>query len=111
MFPMASPDAAVTKLYSRVAGVYDAGTYFPESRSLSAALDETSLGREEAVLEVAVGTGGAFREILRRNPSGRNVGIDLTDAMLRRARAKAERSGARFELMQADASALPFADG
>jgi ubiquinone/menaquinone biosynthesis C-methylase UbiE len=103
---MAARDA--TELYSRVAAVYDAWTYFTESRSLGTALDASGIRDGDAVLEVAVGTGVAFREVLRRNPSGRNVGIDLTAAMLRRARRKAERSRARYELIEADARALPF---
>jgi ubiquinone/menaquinone biosynthesis C-methylase UbiE len=98
------------QLYSRVAGVYDAWTWFTESRSLEKALDEAAIRDGDAVLEIAVGTGVAFREILRRNPNGRNAGIDLTEAMLRRARAKAERCGVSFELVQGDARSLPFAD-
>src|SRR5947207_3367530 len=108
---MPASETSVTKLYSRVAGVYDAWTFFTESRSLEAALDDAQIREQEVILEVAVGTGVAFREVLRRNPLGRNVGIDLTDAMLERARAKAERSGVPFELLRGDARALPFADG
>ncbi len=100
----------VAKAYTRVAPLYDAWTYFTESRSLRAALDQAAIRDEEAILEVAVGTGIAFRELLKRNPSGRNVGIDLTNAMLQRARQKAQRSGARFELFEADARRLPFPD-
>jgi ubiquinone/menaquinone biosynthesis C-methylase UbiE len=55
-------------------------------------------------------TGVVFRELLRRNPSGRNVGIDLTEAMLARARRKAEASGVPFELSVGDARTLSFAD-
>src|SRR5829696_9261369 len=66
----------VTQKYSRVAGIYDAWTWFTESRSLSAALEEAAIRDGDSVLEVAVGTGITFREVLRRNPSGRNVGID-----------------------------------
>jgi ubiquinone/menaquinone biosynthesis C-methylase UbiE len=102
--------ARTEDLYSRVAGVYDAWTWFTESRSLEKALEAAAIRNGDAVLEIAVGTGVAFREILRRNPDGRNAGIDLTDAMLRRARAKAERSGVAFELVQGDARSLPFAD-
>ena len=39
----------------------------------------------QSILEVAVGTGMAFREILRRNPRGQNRGIDLSPGMLSRA--------------------------
>lgn len=100
----------VVGAYSRVAAIYDAWTWFTESRSLDAGLERAHIRDGESVLEVAVGTGIAFREILRRNPSGRNVGIDLTAAMLRRARQKAERSGVPFELIVADARSLSFDD-
>jgi len=103
--------ADITEKYSRVARLYDAWTWFTESRSLEAALDEARIRNGDAVLEVAVGTGITFREVLRRNRDGRNVGIDLTDAMLRRARRKAERTDTNFELLRADAQALPFGDG
>jgi ubiquinone/menaquinone biosynthesis C-methylase UbiE len=98
----------VVKLYSRVAFLYDAWTYFTESRSLRVALELAAIRDGEAVLEVAVGTGIAFREVLRKNPSGRNVGIDLTEAMLRRARARAEEAGTSYELIRTDARALSF---
>jgi ubiquinone/menaquinone biosynthesis C-methylase UbiE len=101
----------VKQIYSRVAGIYDVWTHFTELRSLEAALDDAGIRRGDAVLEVAVGTGVAFAEILRRNPVGHNVGVDLTEPMLRRARIKADAAGVRCELLQADAQALPFADG
>src|SRR5262245_19359856 len=81
-----------------------------ERKSLHAALDRAAIRDGEAVLEVAVGTGVVFREILRRNPSGRNAGIDLTEAMLRRARKKAAGSGVPFELTIGDARAMACAD-
>jgi ubiquinone/menaquinone biosynthesis C-methylase UbiE len=95
-------------IYSRLAFIYDTWTYFTESRSLDLALDSAAIRDGDAVLEVAVGTGIAFREILRRNPSGRNVGVDLTEAMLSRARARAEASGTPYELVCGDARALAF---
>ncbi len=97
-------------MYTRVAWIYDAWTGFTERRSLEAAIEDSGICDGDAVLEVAVGTGVAFREILRRNPSGSNVGVDLTEAMLRRAREKAQREGVRCELLRADARALPFDD-
>jgi ubiquinone/menaquinone biosynthesis C-methylase UbiE len=98
----------VVRLYSRVAFLYDTWTYLTESRSLRVALDVAAIRDGEAVLEIAVGTGIAFREILRRNPSGRNVGIDLTETMLERARARAQGAGTPYELIRGDARALSF---
>ncbi len=100
----------VTAIYTRWAFAYDAFTWLTERSSLRRALAEARVRDGQAVLEVAVGTGVAFRDLLRANPSGRNAGIDLTAAMLRRARAKADETGVPFELAVADARALPFAD-
>ena len=78
----------VVAIYSRLAFIYDAWTWMTERKSLRVALSRAAIHDGEAVLEVAVGTGLVFREVLLRNRSGRNVGIDLTEAMLRRTRRK-----------------------
>jgi ubiquinone/menaquinone biosynthesis C-methylase UbiE len=63
------------------------------------------------VLEVAVGTGLAFERILKLNPSGRNEGIDLTEAMLKRAERRAAASGSdNYRLRIGDAYDLDFPD-
>jgi len=98
----------IVGMYSKLALVYDAWTRLTERESLHAALERAAIRDGEAVLEVAVGTGVLFQEILRRNPSGRNVGIDLTEPMLQRARHKARQTGAPFELIVGDARALSF---
>jgi demethylmenaquinone methyltransferase / 2-methoxy-6-polyprenyl-1,4-benzoquinol methylase len=66
----------------------------------------------EAVLEVAIGTGAQLVELGRRNPTGRTVGIELSDGMLAQARKKAAAAGIeqRVELLRADALELPFED-
>ena len=100
----------IAERYGKLAFVYDAWTWFTERKSLAAGVARAAIRDGEAVLEVAVGSGFVFRKILLANPSGRNVGIDITDAMLRRTRRKAEPTGARFELVNADARKLPFPD-
>lgn len=68
------------------------------------ALYQGAAGR---VLLVAVGTGVDLRHI----PAGCHVfGIDISDAMLRRARARAEWSRSPLALVRTDALALCFAD-
>jgi ubiquinone/menaquinone biosynthesis C-methylase UbiE len=59
------------------------------------------------VLDVGTGTGEGVLAVLARFPDAEVVGVDLSERMLERARAKAP--GARFE--QADASALRFEAG
>ena len=101
----------VVATYSRLAFIYDAWTRMTETKSLRVALSHAAIRDGEAVLEIAVGTGVVFREVLLQNPSGKNVGLDLTQAMRRRARRKAESTGVPFTLELGDARALRFDDG
>jgi ubiquinone/menaquinone biosynthesis C-methylase UbiE len=98
-------------VYTRVAPVYDLWAAATESRARRRTLELAGIRDGERVLEIAVGTGAAFAEVLRRNRGGENVGIDLTPAMLARARRKAEATGVPFTLQVGDAGALDFADG
>jgi ubiquinone/menaquinone biosynthesis C-methylase UbiE len=99
----------VVEVYARVARFYDLWGRLTETRARRRALELARVRDGESVLEVAVGTGLAFAELLRRNPTGRNEGIDLTEAMLLRAREKAERSSAKnWRLRVGDAYHLDF---
>jgi ubiquinone/menaquinone biosynthesis C-methylase UbiE len=62
------------------------------------------------VVEIGCGTGANF-EALREavGPSGRVIGVDLTDAMLDRARERVRRAGwTNVELVESEASAYAF---
>lgn len=63
------------------------------------------------VLDVATGTAGVALQLARRSP-GRVVGLDLTEAMLRRGREKVVRAGVgdRIHLVAGGAERLPFPD-
>lgn len=63
------------------------------------------------ILDVATGTAGVALQLARRTP-GRIVGLDLTEAMLRRGRENVLRDGAegRVHLVAAGAERLPFPD-
>jgi ubiquinone/menaquinone biosynthesis C-methylase UbiE len=64
------------------------------------------------ILDVGCGPGVSALEMLRAG-SDRVVGLDLSAAMIARARRHRARGleGARLELLRGDALALPFADG
>ena len=101
----------VPDTYRRIASLYDAWAWLTESRARDRCSELADIRDGESVLEVAVGTGLAFEKILEANPSGRNEGVDLTDAMLARAEARATRSGSgNFRLSIGDAYELEFAD-
>jgi ubiquinone/menaquinone biosynthesis C-methylase UbiE len=97
----------VPDTYRRIASLYDAWAWLTESRARDRCLAMAAIQDGESVLEVAVGTGLAFARILDANPSGRNEGIDLTDAMLARAERRASAAGhTNFQLRIGDAYAL-----
>jgi len=69
---------AVQKAYSHVAWTYDIWSRFTESKAPEKALELAEIQNGENILEVAVGTGIVFEEIVKCNRDGKNVGMDLT---------------------------------
>jgi ubiquinone/menaquinone biosynthesis C-methylase UbiE len=101
----------VADVYRRIAPSYDLWAWLTETNARDRCLELAAIQDGEDVLEVAVGTGLAFEKILASNPAGRNEGIDLTEAMLARARKKARRSGMQnYRLQVGDAYDLDFPD-
>jgi demethylmenaquinone methyltransferase/2-methoxy-6-polyprenyl-1,4-benzoquinol methylase len=101
----------VRVMFDRIAGVYDrmngvmtAGLHHRWRRR---AADLAHVAPGDRVLDVATGTGDLAIELDRRvGPGGQVVGIDFSEQMLERARAKAP--GVSFE--SGDALALPYPD-
>jgi ubiquinone/menaquinone biosynthesis C-methylase UbiE len=101
----------VRSLYERIAPLYDIWAALTESRARHRCIELADIRDGEDILEVAVGTGLTFADILRKNPSGRTEGVDLTAGMLRRAETRAQRLGrGRFHLAVGDAYDLRFPD-
>ena len=101
----------IADLYRKIAPSYDLWAWLTESKARNRCLELAAIKDGEHVLEVAVGTGLAFEMILEANPSGRNEGIDLTEAMLSRAEKKAAKSGSdNYRLRVGDAYDLDFPD-
>jgi SAM-dependent methyltransferase len=74
-------------------------------------LDALELAAGDHVLDVGCGTGDEVRAMARVvGASGRAVGVDLSEALIREAGARAQGDAPAVELEVADAHALPFAD-
>lgn len=98
-------------LYDSLAPIYDGWAFFTESKAMKRAIELSGLRDGEAVLEVAVGTGLMFEEIVRRNSHGKNLGIDLSEGMLQRARERLARNAkGSYQLRQGNALALDVED-
>ena len=101
----------VREVYRKYASMYDIWSGLTESKSRQRCLEVADIKNGEAVLEVAVGTGILFEKLLQLNPTGRNEGIDLTEAMLSRARERAKKSKASGYLLKVgDAYDLQYSD-
>jgi len=94
-------------MFTRIAGMYDRLNHV-----LTCGLDTVWRRRAVArlaaparVLDLACGTGDFTRAVARRFPSAALTGLDLTPAMLARARGKLPPS---CTLMEGDAQNLPF---
>ena len=76
----------IGSLYDKIAPIYDAWGVLTESRARNRAIELANIHDGQSILEVAVGTGLAFYEIVTRNPHGTNTGIDLSEGMLNKAK-------------------------
>ncbi len=103
--------AEVVSVYSQTAPVYDLWGMLTETRARTRALALANIHNGETILEVAVGTGLTFRELLKANAQGQTTGIDLTPAMLEKAKHKAQKVGHdHYQLAVGDAYHLDFPD-
>lgn len=96
--------------YDRIAASYLTGLSYPHTQEYMAYFDRALLdqvdGPLDAVAEVCCGSGEACW--LLRDRVGSAIGVDISTAMLERARRRLPES--RFEFVQGDACRLPLAD-
>ncbi|WP_208008418.1 methyltransferase domain-containing protein [Agromyces protaetiae] len=99
------------KRYDLVSRLYPAPGY-PQRSQRARAVQALGLRAGDTVVDVACGTGLNFALIEEAiGPSGRLVGVDLTDAMLARASDRADANGwSNVTLVQADAAEFAFPD-
>ncbi len=107
----------IPSMYRWIAPTHDLLAVLVESHARRRGLEQAAVRDGEQILEVAVGTGLSFEYLIRHNPTGHNTGVDLTPAMLARARRRSERvfreaglETPNYTLIEGDAYALPFPD-
>ncbi|MEJ2281973.1 MAG: methyltransferase domain-containing protein [Desulfobacterales bacterium] len=109
-------DARVSQ--SEIPGVYDSlsKTYdiwgkLAEIRARNRALELANIKDGQKILEVAVGTGLGFYEIVQRNPNGTNIGVDISPGMLQKAEKRlGQLIAANYELKIGNAFSLEAED-
>ena len=102
----------IVRKYNRIASFYDLFGILMASKARLRAIDLASIQNGERILEVALGTGLSFVEMLRRNPLGQVDGIDVSMRMIEKTQKRAARTGSRnYTLLRCDCRHLPFEDG
>lgn len=97
--------------YTLLAPFYDALVPFISSTARTLALSWIQVRDGERVLDVGTGTGRALKRLAVANPTGWTEGLDLTPALLTRARRRmAGCDHDRHRVRQGHATALPYPD-
>ncbi|NTU92654.1 MAG: methyltransferase domain-containing protein [Chlorobiaceae bacterium] len=94
------PQSRIARVYDLNSRVYDIWGTLTESKARQRAIELAGITDGLDILEVAVGTGLAFREIVRLNPQGTNVGLDISEGMLSRARKRLQKAGSGNHTLQ-----------
>ena len=101
----------IIRKYDWIAPIYDLFGVLMESKARQRALHIAGIQNGEKVLEVALGTGLNFVEILRRNPNGWVDGIDVSKRMVEKAKRRIYKTGqTNYTLHLCDCRHLPFDD-
>jgi len=106
-----TPSRQTRRIYDLVAPLYPLSSLLFHSHAHRHALAASGIENGMRVLEVAIGSGEMFDRIVRRNPDGQTLGLDLSPNMAARTQTAAQkkyRNSAAF-CQAADARHMPFA--
>jgi demethylmenaquinone methyltransferase/2-methoxy-6-polyprenyl-1,4-benzoquinol methylase len=108
------PNRFAQQLFSPLPSRYDTLaevlSFGQNGRWRRAMVDAVVAASPHLILDVATGPAGVALQMADRT-GARVVGVDVTEAMLRRGRANAARAGARIGFTLGRGEQLPFADG
>ncbi len=95
--------------YKKVVWFYNLWSRLTESKAAKYVIKFADIKDNETILEVACGTGVVFEQIVKLNPNGKNIGIDLSPDMLRKAEKKLNKiKNNNYELKEGNVLKLDF---
>jgi ubiquinone/menaquinone biosynthesis C-methylase UbiE len=104
--------ARTRRVYDRISAVYPLSTMFFHSKAHDCVLQHAGIRDRMRVLEIATGSGEMFRRLVKANPNGMTIGLDLSPNMA--AKTQREVCGqyprAKASCQAVDARHLPFRD-
>ena len=97
--------------YSKVVWFYNFWSWLTESKASRYVLKFSEIKDGEKILEIACGTGIFFEKIVKQNPNGKNIGIDLSPDMLNKAKKRLKKlKSVNYKLSEGDALNIGFKD-
>jgi ubiquinone/menaquinone biosynthesis C-methylase UbiE len=98
------------KVYDRLSSIYHFSTMFFHQRAHRCALEQSGIRDGMRVLEIATGSGEMFRRLVKANPRGTTIGLDLSPKMAARTQRKVNQEfpAAKASCQAVDARHLPF---
>jgi len=97
--------------FSKVVWFYDFWSWLTESKAAKYVIKFSEIKDGETILEIACGTGVVFEQIVKQNPNGDNIGIDLSPDMLNKAKKRMEKlKSNHYDLREDDVLKLDFND-
>ncbi len=94
--------------FSKFVWLYDYWGKLTEKKSIKEALIVSRLKNNIKVLDVGVGTGQLFREVIKINGDGFNIGLDLSKKMISKAKSNLRSNFNNFSLNIGNAFQLPY---
>ncbi len=96
--------------FSKVVPFYDFWGKLTEQKAIDEAINISGIPNNSKVLDIGVGTGQLFEKVLNLNTQGFNTGIDLSPAMLAKAKDRLSSASNNYALNAGNAYRLPFKD-
>ncbi len=97
--------------FKKVLWIYDFWGKLTETKAAQNALKLADINNGNAILDVACGTGEMLEKIIKLNPDGNNIGVDLSPDMISKARGKLDKiNKGNFELREGNALNLDFSE-
>lgn len=97
------------KNYKNIVWFYNFWSWLTESKAAKYVIKYSEIKDGETVLEIACGTGIVFEKIVKQNPNGENMGIDLSPDMLKKAKKRLKKiKNTNVKLKEGDALKLDF---
>lgn len=104
-------ESRVKKDFKEVLWMYDLWGRFTERKAAAKVILLADIKNGISILDVACGTGKLLENIIQNNPDGKNVGIDLSPAMLQKAEKRLNKlNQPNLELQEGNAMNLEFPD-